>query len=793
MPRDSQPFQAAESKPFRAVGGLAVITAEGTNEDGSPKLGSFEGVAYTGAPMDPGGWGGTIICDLAGFRIPSQHRPVLRQHDDEQIVGHTEAATSDDGGVKIKGLFSGEPQHVSKVTVPAKNGFKWQLSIGALPIRTSYLAAGETATVNGREITGPMTISHETELKEISFVPLGADGDTSVSVSASWGKNRMYKAMLLAALKHGNVKAGKYSADDVDKMSEDQAKSALKECMDDGDGDEKAKAKAAEEDEKKAKAAEEEKKTDAKAAAHHMIQATRAAVVEEEKRIAAIRITAKGNSAIISKAIEQGWDANRTELEVLRASRAPASAGLTVYSTTTPTLQDERDPEFGMKVLEAALMKANRHQFKLNDESFYYDKSPDPRLGISAVRRVPEYLQAEAQGDLKTRYTDKVQQFSHTLFKEDGISLHNFLRQAFRANGNHYTLSLKTEQGVRSMMEEWDQMEKQIRASQRNGFYAEGASNISISNVLANVMNKFALQGYLFGEQSWREIAGIRPVNDFKPVKSINLLGDVMYKQLGPSGEIDNASLGDQAFANQAAMFARMLTIPYMHVVNDDLSMLSGVPQKIGQGAIIALNNLFWNVVKLMFNGTTLGDDGVAFFRTTSVNTGTSGQYRPNKLTGAGSAISSTALQSAKALFDNQCDPNGNPLGFDGQMPRLIHGPTNWRAVTELMTAPALVYGGGSAALQPNVNVWNGMMKPVMTRYIDNPNYINAPANWALAFDPAALPMIEACFLGGVDTPAVLQAGPDYQFDRLGITIRGSMAFGVTQQNFRGAVFCAGS
>ena len=54
--------------------------------------------------------------------------------------------------------------------------------------------------------------------------------------------------------------------------------------------------------------------------------------------------------------------------------------------------------------------------------------------------------------------------------------------------------------------------------------------------MLANVLNKFSLQGYLFTEQAWREIAAVRPVNDFKPTKSINLLGDVIYKQIGPTG-----------------------------------------------------------------------------------------------------------------------------------------------------------------------------------------------------------------------------------------------------------------
>ena len=340
------------------------------------------------------------------------------------------------------------------------------------------------------------------------------------------------------------------------------------------------------------------------------------------------------------------------------------------------------------------------------------------------------------------------------------------------------------------MLRVWDQLERQ------SVIQAEGASNLSISNMLANVQNKFALQGYLFTEQAWREIFAIRPVGDFKPTKSINLLGDVIYKVLGPSGELENASLSDQAFANQAQPYGRIITIPWTHIVNDDLGMLTQVPLKIGQGAGLALNDNVWTLLKNM-TSTLNGDDGVAFFRTSSLTTAAAMKagtaYKPNKATGAGSAFSDTALTAAKALFDNQIDPNGNPLGFDGLIPVLLHGPTLWRAVTAQMQSVAIVYGGASAALQPNANVWNGMMKPVMSRYLENANYLNSTTAWFIFFNPVALAVAEICFLNGVDTPAVLQAGPDFQFDRPGISIRGTMPFGSNQQNFRGGVYNVGA
>ena len=156
--------------------------------EGEAKLASFRGVAYTGAPMRPMGWWADVIIDLDGVQVPSGQRPALRQHDHEQIVGHTTRIAVDGDGIKVAGVFSGQQEHVDGVVVPARNGFPWQLSVGADPVRTEFLEAGETDEVNGRKVAGPLTISRETLIGEFSFVPLGADRDTSVDVAASRGR-----------------------------------------------------------------------------------------------------------------------------------------------------------------------------------------------------------------------------------------------------------------------------------------------------------------------------------------------------------------------------------------------------------------------------------------------------------------------------------------------------------------------------------------------------------------------------------------------------------------------------
>ena len=176
---------SADAPPRRILtaGKRCSITA--ARAGGNKKLPTFTGVAYSGAPMRPMGWFHDVVIDLTGVEVPSAQRPVLRQHDHLQICGHSTRVRVTSKGILVEGVFSGQPEHVDKVVVPALRGFPWQLSVGADPIKTEFLEPGEEETVNGLKVSGPLTISRETVLKEISFVPLGADEDTSADVAAA--------------------------------------------------------------------------------------------------------------------------------------------------------------------------------------------------------------------------------------------------------------------------------------------------------------------------------------------------------------------------------------------------------------------------------------------------------------------------------------------------------------------------------------------------------------------------------------------------------------------------------
>lgn len=763
-------------KSLTATGGLAKIQAADGDGEGK-KLASFEGNAYTGAPMNPQGWWDPIIVDLGGVRVPSQHRPVLRQHDHNQIVGHTTAVKVTDAGIEIAGVFSGQPEHADKVTVPAKNGFQWQLSIGADPVRTEFVEAGETVKVNGRDVTGPIVISRETELGEISFVPLGADGETSATVAASKGRFAMnWKTALKFHKSQGMKAAAKYSDEEIEKMSEDEAKAALTKCMTEDDSDcMDAADESATDTEKKTEAG---KKASVAAEVERGIKAARSAAAQEARRINEIharaakyggggKVKLDGKDVdIVPHAIEAGWSPDQVELHLLRSSRPVApSAGPHVYVTNRPELSEA--------VIEAAVLQsASPSDFRLFDDEFYKAQVNRPAL--------PAHITAQTKRELKSRYTDEVMQAAHTHFR-GRIGLQQILKVCAEANGHV----------ARDVDWSGSDGETVLRAATGRGIRADGGSSYSLSNLLANVLNKMMLAGYLWVEQSWRDISGIRPVKDFKPTKSINLFGDFMYAKTGPSGELQNATLGDQAFANQAEQYGRIFTIDRKAIINDDLGALTTVPMLVGRGAGLKLNDVFWT---LWLSPGYDNGGSTNFFAATHTITGESGNS--NYQSGAGTALSSTSLKAAKLLFDKQVDPKGYPLGAEAEI--LLYPPDLDQTAWELLNSSYLVMAGlastSSASVQPSDNRWRGKYKPVMSRYLSNASYTGYSATaWYLLANPGYLAAIEVAFLNGVDMPTVQQAGIDYQFDRLGISIRGVFDFGVSMQNFRAAVKSAGA
>ncbi len=760
--------QRDECKPFRIAAPVAIVAESTTGTE--KKLATFAGCAYTGQPMKLEGFYNPVIIDLEGFVAASQSIPAICYHDDDRLAGHTTSVKIDATGCNLNGVFSGQQQYVDSVVIPAKNDFPWQMSIGANPTQgIQYLEAGQTAVVNGRTIHGPMNISRKTRLINVSFVPSGADPDTSVTVAAKAkqekGTAMNWKEVLkaLQAELRASGATAKYSDTDVDTMTIEAARAA---CI------ERAPEIKADDTDAKALLKAEKRKAEFKAEADAILADLNKRAAAAHVRHAAIEASAKKHAitdieigegdkkktvSFIAYAIQENWSEDKAELEAIRAERpaagvgVPGGLGFSIGS-----------PEVGEAVLECAVLEALRSP--LFSDSFYTGKHGD-RDGMN------ELTAKHIKADLKDRYPEKVQDDAHKIFK-GRIGFHELLATIARDNG--YRGSDRMHDG-------------NLGEVQKLCLKADGGSTISVANVTANVMNKQLLEGYFEVEQTWSKIAGRAAPKDFKPTKAINLFGDTEFQDLGVDSELANATLADQAFANQVVTRGRIITIPRTAIINDDLSAFGMVPRIIGRGAGLKLNRVFWTA--FLNPGFDEGGSTNFFAATHTLKAGQTGNS--NLLTGAGSTLSDAGLNSAQKLYDNQIDPVGNPLQVPAEI--LLYGPDNEGAAWTILNSNNLIataLGSTSAAASTGSNNrWFNRFTPVKSVYINKSAFTgNSTTAWWLLANPNVIAVIEVAFLNGVEMPVVQQAGPDFQFNILGISTRAYFDMGCNMQNFRGGI-----
>lgn len=166
-----------------AAGGLCEFDLEAKEAPGGPPRVSM--LAYTGVPMRLEGFHLPVVVDLESLKVPRQSVPILRGHDAGRIAGHTIAIEPTAQRLKAAGVLSGMPEHTADLLHTAGRGFPWQVSIGASrPPRLEHVREGESVKVNGRNWQGPLLAARGAVLREVSLLPMGADGSTDAAFEA---------------------------------------------------------------------------------------------------------------------------------------------------------------------------------------------------------------------------------------------------------------------------------------------------------------------------------------------------------------------------------------------------------------------------------------------------------------------------------------------------------------------------------------------------------------------------------------------------------------------------------
>jgi len=134
--------------------------------------------AYTGQTVER--WYGALSIAVDGIQA-KQAIPIFLNHNPEDIVGHS-VDTYIDNSFFVAGQFSEVTKAAKETRELSAEGFPWQASIGVRPLKVLSLEKDNSHIVNGQFLTGPAEIWLESEVFETSFVPLGADDKTNISV-----------------------------------------------------------------------------------------------------------------------------------------------------------------------------------------------------------------------------------------------------------------------------------------------------------------------------------------------------------------------------------------------------------------------------------------------------------------------------------------------------------------------------------------------------------------------------------------------------------------------------------
>lgn len=457
-------------------------------KDGQSVLPRFRMLAYTGAPMRIAGWRYPLVVDLAGMAIPSQARPIRFSHDPSAGVGHTDSIRVETGRLVATGVISRDTAAAREVVASSKNGFPWQASIGASVEEFEFVKEQQTVFVNGQEFAGPVNVVRKSTLSEISFVDLGADGATHATVAA-------------AANLQNQIQTEEESDMDDTETTESQTNPTTEAAS-------------------------------VTANIASPVDSIRAEAAAEVTRIAAIRRVCNGRfPEVEAKAIGEGWDATRCELEVLRVSRP-----------RTPAIH-MADKSINASTLEAACLMTGR------------------------------------VNNIDAMFDDQTINAANDRFR-GGIGLQELLLEAAWANG--YT--------GRNFRDSRAVLRYAFNPNLEAGF-----STIDVGGILSNVANKFLLEGFFSVERTWRNLTAVRNVSDFKTVTSYRLIGKDQYEQVAPGGELKHGTLGEEKFENKADTYGLMLSIDRRDIINDDLDAITTIPRKLGRGSGLKINDVFWS------------------------------------------------------------------------------------------------------------------------------------------------------------------------------------------------------
>jgi len=254
-------------------------------------------------------------------------------------------------------------------------------------------------------------------------------------------------------------------------------------------------------------------------------------------------------------------------------------------------------------------------------------------------------------------------------------------------------------------------------------------SSSDFALVLGNTANKSMLKGYSEAPEVFDQISRAGNISDFKINDRVGMseFGDLL--PVGETDEYESGTMADRREQIQLATFGRLFSISRQALINDDLSALTVIPQKMGRAAKRKVGDLVFDVLNL--NASMA--DGVALFHANHGN-----------LASNASVMSVATLGAARTAMRKQTDQSGNAVLNINPTKLLVPVSLHDTALT-LMTSET----DFSSANSKKPNILRGTFDVISDARLD----MNSATAWYLAADQNAFDTIEVGYLDGNPNP----------------------------------------
>lgn len=281
-------------------------------------------------------------------------------------------------------------------------------------------------------------------------------------------------------------------------------------------------------------------------------------------------------------------------------------------------------------------------------------------------------------------------------------------------------------------------------------------SSSDFGQILIDVAHKSLLKGWETATENFDQFTSHGTLTDFRPAKRVGL-GDFGYlPQVGEGEEYTYGTIGDEGASVALATYGQLFNITRQAILNDDMHLLTKIPEKMGQAARATIAKL----VFALLTGNAIAQDGKALFDTSHKNT----------LTGA--ALDVTSIDKAIQLMNGFVNSRGEPLAIE---PEFMLLPTSLYTRAKQVLGSASVEGAdaNSGIINPIRDIVPAL-KSARLQVAD-------PKSWYLINKEA----IEVSYLDGIDTPYIEQQNG---FTVDGVSTKVRIDAGVNVIDYRGIV-----